>query len=149
MQALAWGNLQLDGERPELLVEGEHLKTASSHRRVSLTGPVVAIFRTRLDALAEAPVSEDPVWEAGQRNYATARSAWVRIRKSAKLGRARIHDLRHTYGGHLVRAGVALPVIKTLMGHSSARTTMRYLEFADAEDTSRAARLLESHVAGK
>lgn len=149
MQGLVWGCVTLTGEHPELIVEGEHLKTESSHRRVSLTKRGIAIFRARLEALPEPPAPDEPVWDAGQRNYATARSAWLRIRKRAKLGPARIHDLRHTYGGHLAQAGVPLPVIKTLMGHSSARTTMRYLEFADKKDTTRAADLLESHFAGK
>lgn len=148
MQGLLWGAVTLDGDHPTIQVEGEHLKTESSHRAVALTERTVAIFRARRDALREAPAPDEPVWDAGQRNYATVRSAWVRIRARAKLGRARVHDLRHTYGGQLVRAGVALPIIKTLMGHSSARTTMRYLEFADEKDTAMAARLLESHLAG-
>ena len=36
------------------------------------------------------------------------------------------HLLRHTYGSHLAMAGVDLPSIKELMGHSNISTTMIY-----------------------
>jgi len=36
------------------------------------------------------------------------------------------HLLRHTYGSHLAMAGVDLPTIKELMGHSDISTTMIY-----------------------
>ena len=37
------------------------------------------------------------------------------------------HDLRHTYGTRLARAGVATHEIMALMGHSSLRSVQRYL----------------------
>jgi integrase len=36
------------------------------------------------------------------------------------------HVLRHTYASHLMMAGVALPVVQELLGHSDIRITMRY-----------------------
>jgi site-specific recombinase XerD len=35
------------------------------------------------------------------------------------------HVLRHTYASHLVMAGVALPVVQQLLGHTDIRLTMR------------------------
>jgi integrase len=54
-------------------------------------------------------------------------TAWVALRTAANLPDLRFHDLRHTYGSRLARAGVDLVRIKTVMGHESLTTTARYL----------------------
>jgi integrase len=39
----------------------------------------------------------------------------------------RVYDLRHTYGSRAAMAGVDLPTLKELMGHSTISITMRYV----------------------
>src|SRR5581483_3338703 len=39
----------------------------------------------------------------------------------------RIYDLRHTLGSRSAMAGVGLPILKELMGHSEVSTTLRYI----------------------
>jgi site-specific recombinase XerD len=58
----------------------------------------------------------------------TAQSVFdqAKARAGVKHGRG-IHSLRHSFGTHLMEAGVPIPTIQLLMGHSQIRTTMRYL----------------------
>lgn len=43
----------------------------------------------------------------------------------------RIHDLRHTYASILASAGLSLPIIGALLGHTQAATTQRYAHLMD------------------
>jgi site-specific recombinase XerD len=36
----------------------------------------------------------------------------------------------HTFGADIVRAGISLPALQHLMGHSQIRTTMLYVQLA-------------------
>ena len=40
------------------------------------------------------------------------------------------HRLRHTFGADMVRAGISLPALQHLMGHSHIHTTMLYVQLA-------------------
>jgi len=40
------------------------------------------------------------------------------------------HQLRHTYASEMVRAGVSLPALMTLLGHVKAEMTMKYVQVA-------------------
>ncbi len=67
-----------------------------------------------------------------------------RARDAAELRPLRFHDLRHTYGSLLARAGVDVLSIKEAMGHSDLATTQRYLHARQAsEQVERFARAFE------
>ncbi len=53
----------------------------------------------------------------------------------------RIHDLRHTHVSWLIAAGVPLPAIQRLLGHTSITTTIDRYEhlMSDMDDVVRAA----------
>jgi len=51
---------------------------------------------------------------------------WRRIRKVAGLDDVRLHDLRHSFASVGAGAGMGLPMIGKLLGHSQPQTTARY-----------------------
>jgi integrase len=59
------------------------------------------------------------------------REAWDSIRDAAGIPDVRLHDLRHTYASILASAGLSLPVIGALLGHTQPATTARYTHLFD------------------
>lgn len=51
---------------------------------------------------------------------------WHAIRQVAQLDGVRLHDLRHTHASIGAAAGLGLPMIGALLGHTQAATTQRY-----------------------
>jgi integrase len=58
------------------------------------------------------------------------RKPWRRLCTAAKLQGVRIHDLRHSFASIAAGAGMSLPVIGKLLGHSQPATTARYAHLA-------------------
>jgi integrase len=56
---------------------------------------------------------------------------WRKLRKQAGLDDLRIHDLRHSFASFGVSAGMSLPMIGKLLGHTQPQTTARYAHLAD------------------
>ena len=46
--------------------------------------------------------------------------------KRAEIEDFHFHDLRHTFGSHLVMQGIDLKTVQQVMGHKEIKTTMRY-----------------------
>jgi site-specific recombinase XerD len=51
-------------------------------------------------------------------------------RRQSHVPRANPHRFRHTFGADMVRAGVSLPALMSLMGHAHIRTTLRYVQLS-------------------
>jgi site-specific recombinase XerD len=61
-----------------------------------------------------------------------AQGAMKKITAEIDFGKkVSIHTLRHSYGTHLLEAGVSLKAIQKYMGHSSLQTTMVYLHLTE------------------
>jgi integrase len=59
------------------------------------------------------------------------KGSWRAICKLAGLSSVRVHDLRHTYASVLASAGLSLPIIGALLGHTQPGTTQRYAHLFD------------------
>lgn len=58
------------------------------------------------------------------------RSLFRHHRVSSRIPLANPHRFRHTFGADMVRAGMALPALQQLMGHSHIQTTMLYVQLS-------------------
>jgi integrase len=70
---------------------------------------------------------------------------WQRIVKHAKLDGVNLHTLRHTHASIGVGAGLGLPIVGSLLGHTTARTTSRYAHIAN-DPARRASELIGSTI---
>jgi integrase len=71
---------------------------------------------------------------------------WQAVSKRAGLNGVRIHDLRHTHASVGAAAGLGLPIIGKLLGHTQASTTARYAHL-DADPLRRASDRIGGHIA--
>ena len=72
-----------------------------------------------------------PRYAEGRGAYSLA-TCWRAVCADAKLGRLRLHDLRHTAASQAVMSGENLPLVGKLLGHRRHRTTGGYAHLADA-----------------
>jgi len=56
------------------------------------------------------------------------RSLFRYHRKLTDIQLANPHRFRHTFASDMVRAGISLPALMQLMGHSDIQTTLRYVQ---------------------
>ena len=90
-----------------------------------------------------------PMGDGYQRDI---KNAWAEIRTRAGIADVRVHDLRHSYASQLASAGLGLPVIGRLLGHTQAATTARYAHLSDdplREATERVGVMFKAEVGGK
>jgi integrase/recombinase XerD len=71
------------------------------------------------------------------------RSLFRHHRWQSRVAHANPHRLRHTCGSDMVRAGMSLPALQHLMGHSQIQTTMLYVQLAPQDVWREYARALE------
>ena len=104
----------------------------------SKTGPrSVRLGKAAQDLIYALPGPRDPDTflfpkNAQRRSPHNIVACWRTVCDSAKLGKVRLHDLRHTAASHAVMSGENLPLVGKLLGHRRHETTASYAHLADA-----------------
>ena len=104
----------------------EHRVPLSAPTRQLLAEMKVAAAKQRRDSpayLFPARLGDGPI--------ADIKSSWRAICGAADLRGVRLHDLRHSFASVLASAGLSLPVIGALLGHTQPGTTARYAHLFD------------------
>jgi site-specific recombinase XerD len=158
------GLMLLDGLRScEILsLQLEDLQLADAQMRV--TGKanktrVLPLPREVIDVLQnylrlERPLTNSPLLfvclkgrHRGQSmTTAGLRSLFRSHRIRCQIPQANPHRLRHTFGADMVRAGISLPALQHLMGHSQIHTTMLYVLLAPQDVWREYARAVEKRA---
>src|SRR5215468_4611013 len=94
--------------------------------------------------LTEPRPSPHRIWKAPPFHGAPP---WRRIRETAGLPDVRLHDLRHAFASVAASAGMGLPIIGKMLGHTQAQTTQRYAHLA-SDPVKAAAAAVASKIAG-
>jgi integrase len=107
-----------------------HVKIEREHRLPLSPAAIELVERLRKRRKGEAPWLF-PGLNPGQ-PVQTISHLWEHVKKHAGLEpTARVYDLRHSIASHAVAAGLSLPVIGALLGHTNAHTTQKYAHLAD------------------
>jgi integrase len=118
---------QLDFEAGVWVKPSSHTKAKREHR-VPLSAPA-----RQLLAELKAANGDHPHVFPGKdgRPITSVKRFWASVCDAANIKGCRIHDLRHTHASILASAGLSLPIIGALLGHTQPGTTMRYAHFYD------------------
>lgn len=142
---LEWS--RVDMPRRLIHLEGIHTK-AGKRRSVPVNNEAYRALLSR--ANFRATHCPDSLWvfasEKGQRIQSVKKSFGTTCGKVG-IEDFRIHDLRHTCAAWLVSAGVALPEVRDLLGHSTITMTEKYAHLSP-DNVRRAVSVLDrtSHV---
>jgi len=114
-------------------------ESKTGKKTIVLNAPALAVL-SRLERVGDYVIAgDDP-----KKPRADLKRPWQAVAKRAGLEGARIHDLRHTHASVGAGAGLGLPIIGKLLGHTQAATTQRYAHL-DADPLRRAS----EHIAGR
>jgi integrase len=98
---------------------------------VHLNGPALQVLAELRDRSERDP--DNPFVIEGKKpgtHLVNLRNPWCRLRQAAGLDGVRLHDLRHSFASVAAMAGMSLPMIGTLLGHTRVETTQRYAHLA-------------------
>ena len=104
-----------------------------------MTKRVHAVIQRRLQTRASEYLFTSNDGGPRRNNNIAIRKAY----KRAGLHDCTIHTLRHTHATRLVQNGLSIYEVRSVLGHTDIKTTMRYAHLETAEVTEKARDLIE------
>lgn len=143
MCGLRWSDVELDAARLVVreqaaqvgheVVYGPPKTAAGDHRVVSLDAVTVAVLRQHRATQAAERLAWGPAYADSGRVFTREDGAALHPERVTRRFRSlvgvaglrpvRLHDLRHGYASLAMAAGVPLPIVSKLIGHSSVAIT--------------------------
>jgi integrase len=94
-------------------------------KTIVLNAPALAVLNG-LPRIGTYVIAGTSAGEQDERPRSDLKRPWKAVSKRAELTGVRIHDLRHTHASVGAGAGLGLPIIGKLLGHTQNATTQRY-----------------------
>lgn len=110
----------------EVDLKNRKITVTNAKNNESRVIPINQTLYLELSALSEKSRSEFVFADDDGNPYRDIKKRFSSALKKAGIDDFRFHDLRHTFGSHLVMQGVDLRTVQQVMGHREIRTTMRY-----------------------
>jgi integrase len=112
---------QIDLERGLLLLPD----SKTGKKAIVLNAPAIAVL-AGLPRVGAYVIAGQNAGTDHEKPRADLNKPWRSVRMRAELDGVRLHDLRHTHASIGAGAGLGLPIIGKLLGHTKASTTQRY-----------------------
>ena len=112
---------QIDFERGLLLLP----TSKTGKKTIVLNAPALAILNA-LPRVGAYVIAGTSAGTKDEKPRSDLKKPWKAVSKRAGLDGVRIHDLRHTHASVGAGAGLGLPIIGKLLGHTQSATTQRY-----------------------
>ncbi len=130
LEHLRWNDIDLRSQKI-LIRRKADWQPKTGEREIPMSDDLIEL----LEAIRKKskPAVDDHVFNVlgNGKSHNMLRTELIKIGIKAGIeGLTKVHTLRHTFASHLVMAGVDLPTIQKLMGHSDIETTMIYAHLA-------------------
>lgn len=114
---LKWADVDLNNRKLAVI------KTKSNETRVI---PINRTLHQELLDLSNQVKMEYVFCNSDGKPYGDIKTGFSGALRRAGIKDFRFHDLRHTFGSHMVMQGVSLRTVQQVLGHKDIRMTMRY-----------------------
>jgi integrase len=110
----------------EVDLSNRKITVVNSKNNESRVIPINRTLYEELLKLIKQVKSEYVFSDKNGRPYGDIKKSFASALEEAGIENFRFHDLRHTFGSHLVMQGVDLKTVQQILGHKDIKMTMRY-----------------------